>query len=37
MMDEQENLAAVSEGPKEPTGELKYLQQQITELTAQVA
>ena len=37
MMDEQENLATVLEGPKEPSGELKYLQQQITGFTAQVA
>ena len=36
MMDKQKNLAAVSEGPREPTGELKHLQQQIAELTEQV-
>jgi len=37
MMDEQQQLAAVSEGSSKPTGELQHLQQQIAELTEQVA
>ena len=37
MMDEQEHLAAVSEGLGKLTDELQHMQQQIAALTEQVA
>jgi len=37
MMDEQEHLAAVLEGSRQPMDELQHLQQQIIDLTEQVA